>query len=253
LEELFKAAETQLGITLSEEEREQVLEKVMKTRLEEEVKAAVAEIGLLEDKVDFGAILALAEPILLEARRLAEWAQDGQLDETGADMLLRIGERWLALESILDANGIGAGNARWCSDDDRVADAASCLHDLARGVRKNAGWFKYLPNITNTCLLSLASDACMGMPHAVFAKRLAVAVELLRTLQLRSTVKGKPGRRGYPLEALKYAQELRKQNPAMKAHVIRRMCLQEFSEDDLPPDGDSFRTWLNRKRTNRTN
>jgi hypothetical protein len=161
---------------------EAALEEWFKAALEEKVKATVAEIGLLEDKVDFGAILALVVPLLVEARRLAKWTQDAQLDDTGADMLLRIGEQWLAIEAILDANCIGAGKARWCTDNDRVGDAASCLHDLACGVRKNAAWLRYLPEITNTCLLSLAPDACMGMPHSVFAKRLSVAIELIHKI-----------------------------------------------------------------------
>jgi hypothetical protein len=63
--------------------------------------------------------------------------------------------------------------------------------------------------------------------------------------------RGKPGRRGYPVEALNYARELRRNNPTMKAHVIRQRCLKKFSEDDLPPDPESFRRWLNRKRANR--
>jgi hypothetical protein len=65
--------------------------------------------------------------------------------------------------------------------------------------------------------------------------------------------KGQPGRRGYPLKALDHALRLRKNNPTMKAHAIRLECLKHFSEDDLPPDGESFRRWLNRKRANRAN
>jgi hypothetical protein len=61
------------------------------------------------------------------------------------------------------------------------------------------------------------------------------------------------GRRGYPLKALKYARRLRKLNPSMKAHVLRQKCLEKFHEDDLPPDGESFRRWLNRHRANRAN
>src|SRR5262249_45594754 len=37
-------------------------------------------------------------------------------------------------------------------------------------------------DISTTCLRSLAPNACMGMPHEVFAKRLAVAVEMLRKI-----------------------------------------------------------------------
>jgi hypothetical protein len=65
-------------------------------------------------------------------------------------------------------------------------------------------------------------------------------------------VKGKPGRRGYPLEVLQYAHKLRQKHPTMKVHTIRQKCLERYSVDDMPLDTDSFRTWLNRKRTNRT-
>src|SRR5207244_789483 len=67
-------------------------------------------------------------------------------------------------------------------NNDRVGDAASCLHDLACGVRKDTDWFKYLPNICDSDLISLVPNARMGMAHVAFAKRLAVAVELLRKI-----------------------------------------------------------------------
>src|SRR5258708_36732347 len=53
------------------------------------------------DKVDFAPILALAAPLSTDARQLAEWAHDGQLDNTGADMLFRLARKWLVLESVL--------------------------------------------------------------------------------------------------------------------------------------------------------
>ena len=53
------------------------------------------------EETDFAPVLALAEPLLTEARRLAERAREGQLDGVADDMLLRIGERWLALDSAL--------------------------------------------------------------------------------------------------------------------------------------------------------
>lgn len=64
--------------------------------------------------------------------------------------------------------------------------------------------------------------------------------------------KGKAGRRGYPLEALNYARELRRNDPSKKVHVIRQECLEKFKYD-LPPDDESFRRWMNRKRANRAN
>ena len=80
---------------------------------------------------------------------------------------------------------------------------------------------------------------------------------LLRDRLEQKTVqpKGRPGRKGYPLEALEKAHEIRRKHPHWKAVQIRRECLNHFSEEDLPPDGDSFRRWMNRsrKRANRAN
>lgn len=66
-----------------------------------------------------------------------------------------------------------------------------------------------------------------------------------------ATQKGIAGRRGYPLEALSHAKELRAKHPSMKAHSLRQECLKKFAADDLPPDADSFRRWLNRPRANK--
>jgi hypothetical protein len=65
--------------------------------------------------------------------------------------------------------------------------------------------------------------------------------------------KGKPGRRGYPVEAWNHARKLREHFPNMKAAAIRRQCLKHFPQDDVPRTTESFRSWLNRRRTNRTN
>jgi hypothetical protein len=65
--------------------------------------------------------------------------------------------------------------------------------------------------------------------------------------------KGKPGRRGYPLEALEYALNLREKNPEMKAAALYNKCLKKFSEDDLPINHEAFRRWLTRPRKKRAN
>jgi hypothetical protein len=135
----------------------------------------------LED-VDFGAILLLAETILAQVRQLADWAQEGPLDETAATMLLGIGDQWLVLESFLAANDIGPRNVVWYAenDDDELVETATCWRDLVRLVRRDAEWLDYnLSSMYNFELVSRAPNARMGMPHAVFAKRLAVAIELL--------------------------------------------------------------------------
>jgi hypothetical protein len=69
-----------------------------------------------------------------------------------------------------------------------------------------------------------------------------------------ATPKGKRGRRGYPLKALKFAQKLRTKHRMMKAAEIRGECLRAgFDKNELPPDVESFRRWLNRPRANRAN
>ncbi len=72
-------------------------------------------------------------------------------------------------------------------------------------------------------------------------------------LKAKTVPKGILGRRGYPIEALNYAIELRKKNPAMKVAKLRAECQKRFSTNELPPNNEAFRAWLNRKRTNRTN
>ncbi len=62
--------------------------------------------------------------------------------------------------------------------------------------------------------------------------------------------KGKPGRRGYPVEVWNHAKKLREENPSMKVITIRKQCLEKFSEEDVPPTVDAFRTFMNRQRTN---
>jgi hypothetical protein len=131
------------------------------------------------DEVDFSPILAGIEPILEKARLLADWAGDRPLDEASADMLLRIAAKWLKLERYLNPIGIG-GSPKWVYDEDSAFAAAICLHELARQVRENNPWFKYVPTMLPVSLLELDPEAVMGMPHATFAKRLAVAAELLR-------------------------------------------------------------------------
>jgi hypothetical protein len=68
-----------------------------------------------------------------------------------------------------------------------------------------------------------------------------------------ASIKGKAGRRGYPEKALNFAKSLRRKHPDMKARVIRRMCLEKFSQDEMPKAEGNFRRWLNRPRKNRAN
>jgi hypothetical protein len=59
-------------------------------------------------------------------------------------------------------------------------------------------------------------------------------------------VKGQPGRPPYSLKALRYALQLKKKG--MRVQEILGACKKKFPADDLPPEVDAFRSWLNRKR-----
>jgi hypothetical protein len=157
----------------------QELKRWCRPDMEDVISTAWQEPVLL-DTLDFASILAMAESILVGARRLADWAQDDPLDETGAELLADLAKEWEVLEIVLTANGIGRGTTEWRAYDESPLSAAQCLRDLIRAVRRgDTNWFVYLP-VFGVCLLSLAPNARMGMPHAAFAKRLAVAVELLK-------------------------------------------------------------------------
>jgi hypothetical protein len=164
------------------------------------------------DDVDFAPILALVEALLPEASRLAAWADEGEiggwvtdkdtgapledeltgelmrtgaLGNTGADMLSRLAEQWLDLESALVEQGLWARPVRGRWEDRRCYAAVCCLRDLADNVFKGCDWLErdlppdavdenpYFP-------LTLAPGSRLGMPHGLFVRRLSVAVELLR-------------------------------------------------------------------------
>jgi hypothetical protein len=129
---------------------------------------------------------------------------------------------------------------------------AASVHDLVNWLesRPKAKRKPRLPKVPSTLFkaLELASNLLVQTIQSESGPQ-----ESTRNAIPAKSVRGQPGRRGYPLEALKYAQELRQKNPSLKAHALRGECLKKFPEDDLPPDGESFRAWLNRKRTNRTN
>jgi hypothetical protein len=217
-----------------------------------EATARREQVSLLT--VDFRTVLAMAERLLARSRLLADWVQDDPLfDMTGAEMMANVALEWVIFEIALTARGIGRGGVEWSAGNDasNLYEVAHCLFDLVHAVRSDADWFRYLP-IPGDKLIDLAPDARMGMSTSAFAKRLGVAVELLRQLAPPPPTKGVRGRRGYPAEARDFAEELRKKYPTMKAEAIRARCLKQFSEDDLPVTAAAFRAWLSRRRTNRT-
>jgi hypothetical protein len=204
--------------------------------------------------VDFRSVLAMAEPLLARARLLADWVHDDSLlDVTGAEMMAYLALEWVVFEIALTARGIGRGGVVWSAGNDasHLYEVAHCHFDLVIAVRRDADWFRHLP-IPCGELIDLDPDARMGMSPTAFAKRLMVAVELLRKLDPPLPTKGVRGRRGYPVEARAFAEDLRKKYLTMKAEAIRARCLKRFSEDDLPLNAAAFRAWLSRKRTNRT-
>jgi hypothetical protein len=96
-----------------------------------------------------------------------------------------------------------------------------------------------------------ASRASRPVPRRRVDRRLPN--ELHADDDAREPVKGMRGRPGYPLKALNYARKLRAANRRMTASEIRDLCLKIFTEDELPPDGEGFRRWLNRRRKKRPN
>jgi hypothetical protein len=199
---------------------------------EERITGLVGVLRLFSDNVDFSAILALAEPILAEARRLAEWAHDGHLDYAGHDMLVRIGKQWLALESVLSFSGMGPENAGWCmhSNDDRVYIAAQCWTDLAWAVRRNADWLKSVSDFHDPCFVDLAPDACMGMPHALFAKRLAVTVELLKKIVGPHDPAFRPASEGGdPEHSARVVLRDREEGPIVLGKTKRKLTNQQYN------------------------
>jgi hypothetical protein len=205
--------------------------------------------------VDLGSVLTQAEPILTRARLLADWAQDDALDQTGADMIADLALDWVVFEIALTAKGIGRGEVGWTAgndEGDRCA-AVRCLSDLINAVRRDVAWFFYLP-ILGVELLDIFPGARMGMSHAAFAKRLGVAVELLRKVGPQPPLRRRPGPAGYSDEVISFALELREKYPQMKARAILAECRKMFPDEELPLDGNALRACMSRRRqrTNRT-
>jgi hypothetical protein len=181
----------------------------------EQVSAWVEEDLDLDD-VDFAPVLTAIEAMLPEARRLAGWADEGEvgdwlLDEVtgaplddeftgqlirkgefgsvGADMLSRLAEQWLDVERLLSERSLWASpvaKARW--EDERRHTAVCCLRDLADRVFVGRDWVErqvYLDDggLESTYFpLILAPGSRLGMPHGLFVRRLMVVAELLREI-----------------------------------------------------------------------
>ena len=132
------------------------------------------------DAVDFAGILALAEPLAVTLRRLAKWEHRGRLGPTGGDMQLQANEQWAALEKALAAVGLADRNTAWLVCDMRRKAAAQALVDLACDTRRGhlANSWRQVGNDGET--LTFAERQGPDLTRGVQAKRLAVAVELLR-------------------------------------------------------------------------
>jgi DNA-binding transcriptional ArsR family regulator len=124
----------------------------------------------LED-VDFGRLLAIAEPLLAHARRLTEWTHEGPLGHTAAVLLSKVREHWRVLEVALASAGLADRSRPWQPTEDRRRSAAAiALRDLVCDVRRNDGG------------IGLRGAESVSMAHDLFACRLAVVVELLREI-----------------------------------------------------------------------
>jgi hypothetical protein len=137
-----------------------------------------------------------------------------------------------------------------------AANEACYWNESYEGPLKDGNWvgthIDILFSKVRTCVEPLATMAAAVDGAAASAREAAAKG---RT----PAQKGVPGRRGYPLEIKDYALRLRRDHPQWNAARLRGECLRKFagkySDDDLPPDAESFRRWLNRqhKRANRAN
>jgi hypothetical protein len=178
-------------------------------------------------EVDFAPLLVGIEPILAQARQLADWAGERPLDNSGAVFLLQIGQKWLEFEPALNAIGIGA-SAKWILDEgaDAAFAAAHSLHDLACAVRENNEWLRHADDICPDTLAHRYPEANMGMPHAIFAKRLTVAAELLRkAVSVRET----HGGRGVAQLTVEFEAQEKRQADSQSA-TRKRMSRDEANE-----------------------
>jgi hypothetical protein len=106
------------------------------------------------DAMDFAPILTAAEPLLATARYFAAWEHEGHIGDAGANLSLHREEEAQVLKTVLCEARLVHRYRPWWVTDCRRQDAATALRDLVTDKDK--------PNFD------------------VFARRLAVAVELAR-------------------------------------------------------------------------
>jgi hypothetical protein len=131
-------------------------------------------------QVDFAALLAQAAPLADTARLLAAWEHDGRLGDAGGHLALLAGEQWLALERAGAGAGLDDPSAAWVVDDPRHEAAARALRDLIRDVRRGRLGGHFAPAGTHGDEMVLVHQDGPDLTPLVRAKRLAVAVDLLR-------------------------------------------------------------------------
>jgi hypothetical protein len=134
------------------------------------------------DRVDFASILAHCERLLTEARRLADWTENENLYKAGLPMISRLADKWLILDYALAANGIGHGDPVFYGRDNQYLAAARCMHELANTIRQKANMFKHMSYRFKICIVRCLSDSHVGMPYSIFARKVAVVVDLLREI-----------------------------------------------------------------------
>ncbi len=154
------------------------------------------------DEVDLKPFLANVQAVLQLAQELAEWADDGkagklvadenrkcvyragQLGDTGANLLRRLYQAWSPLRYLHPLNL----TVSWYWADDRRFDAFTRLRDLTRQVFRGEKWancasWSFDPEAGGEFLLvEIEPGASLGLPHALFARRLAGIAERLEAI-----------------------------------------------------------------------
>ena len=135
------------------------------------------------DTVDFAGILALAEPFLTTAGRLAEWEHDGWIGGAGSDLLLSMSEQWSALEAAIAAAGLADRETAWLADDARRLAVARCLRDLTCDIRRGHLGHQWRPTISDDGeTLKLTEERTADLTFPVVVKRLGATVNMLREI-----------------------------------------------------------------------
>jgi hypothetical protein len=220
------------------------------------------------DELDFSPILARVEALLPHARRLAEWADDGEIGdwvidemtgvpaedeltgelyrvgdfgETGATFLQRVFENWEAVQWALFESNLWRCPAVWEGSDRCRHEAARCLVDLSDQLFHNAKLVINYdldgnppPPDPDWYYVLLGPGTRLSLPHALFVRRLCLAAE-----QLREIVAGQKSKR--PRMVMKEADDRARMPTATPEKKARFFALSKRKQAERI--GCSFQTW----------